>query len=126
MARGWRLTIRLTAGERMTAGEKRVQLLVTESNVLEALKEVYDPELGMNVVDLGLVYGVSAERGQVRVTMTLTTPGCPLHASLAEAVRSAIELMVPGAESVAIDLIWEPPWTPDRITEAGREALGWQ
>ncbi len=102
------------------------QLLVTESNVLEALKEVYDPELGVNVVDLGLVYGVSAERGQVRVTMTLTTPGCPLHASLAEAVESAIEFMVPGVESVAVDLVWEPPWTPDRITEAGREALGWQ
>jgi len=64
-----------------------VAMLVNEALVLEALKEVIDPELGINVVDLGLIYEVAVDEADVRITMTLTTPGCPLHESIAEAVQ---------------------------------------
>jgi metal-sulfur cluster biosynthetic enzyme len=101
-------------------------LLLSEERVLEALLDVIDPELGVNVVDLGLVYGVAVDGGRVTITITLTTPGCPLHASLSTAVDEAIRLMFPGVECVAVDLVWEPPWTPEHITPAGREALGWR
>lgn len=100
-------------------------LLVTEDAVWAALHEVYDPELGVNVVDLGLVYGVTIDGGRVLVTMTLTTPGCPLHDTLTSAVDEAVRVYVPMVEEVGVNLVWDPPWSPDMITEAGREELGW-
>lgn len=102
-----------------------VPFLVTPERVKEALKQVYDPELGVNVVDLGLVYGVEVDDARVVVTMTLTTPGCPLHASLSQAVEAAVHELVPGVESVEVRLVWDPPWSVERITLAGRKALGW-
>lgn len=74
-------------------------LLLTERNVREALKEVFDPELGVNVVDLGLVYGIAVDDGHVRVAMTLTTPGCPLHDSLSKAVEAAVQSLIPSIRS---------------------------
>lgn len=100
--------------------------LLTEERVRHALQQVIDPELGVNVVDLGLIYGIAIEGATVTVTMTLTTPGCPLHESLAEAVEEAIRLFVPGVEAVRVQLVWEPPWTPERISPDGRAALGWE
>ncbi|HLI26249.1 MAG TPA: metal-sulfur cluster assembly factor [Chloroflexota bacterium] len=100
--------------------------LLTEERVRHALQQVIDPELGVNVVDLGLIYGIAIEGATVTVTMTLTTPGCPLHESLAEAVEEAIRLFVPGVEAVRVQLVWEPPWTPERISPAGRAELGWE
>ena len=94
--------------------------------VLDALREVIDPELGENVVDLGLVYGIDVEGGQVTVRMTLTTPNCPLQASLGAAVRRAVELFVPGAQSVSVELVWEPRWTPERVSPEARARLGWR
>lgn len=98
--------------------------MVTEEEVWQALKEVVDPELGINVVDLGLVYEVSVDDGRVYVAMTMTTPGCPLHESMAQMAEMAIRFRVPGAEQVVVDLVWDPPWSPDRITEEGRKMLG--
>jgi metal-sulfur cluster biosynthetic enzyme len=97
------------------------------NRVLDALYEVYDPELGINVVDLGLVYDIQieGERPRVTVTMTLTTPGCPLHDSLTSAVDEAVRSAGLDVESVAVELVWEPRWTPGFITEAGRRELGW-
>jgi metal-sulfur cluster biosynthetic enzyme len=100
-------------------------LLMNEAFVLEALKEVIDPELGINVVDLGLIYEVDIEGANVSVTMTLTTPGCPLHESIGAAVREALDAYIPGIGEVAVNLVWDPPWTPDRLSEEGRLALGW-
>ena len=100
-------------------------LLPTASLVREALREVEDPELGVNVVDLGLIYDVETDGADVRVVLTLTTPGCPLHATLREAVDRSVRLMVPGVGRVDVDLVWEPRWDPSRITDEGREALGW-
>ena len=99
---------------------------VAESDVYAALRQVLDPEIGLNVVDLGLVYEVDcAESGDVAVTMTLTTPGCPLHDAIDQAVQRALR-QVPGTGRVHVNLVWTPPWNPDMISEAGRVALGWR
>lgn len=96
---------------------------VTEAEVIEALRRVLDPELGVNIVDLGLIYDVRVRGAQVDVTMTLTTPGCcPLHAVLPQAA----ERVVQGIEGVAagrVHLAWEPPWSPDRMSDAARKQL---
>lgn len=98
--------------------------MVTEAEVWKALEQVYDPELSMNIVDLGLVYGVKVEDGAVNVTMTLTTPGCPLHDSMQWAVYRVLE-QVPGVEAVNVQVVWDPPWHPSMISEAGKRMLGW-
>lgn len=96
----------------------------TRSLIYEALHEVYDPELGVNVVDLGLVYGIDvSEDGFVTITMTLTTPGCPMHESLSEGVGVALA-DVPGVTGGEIQLVWEPAWEPSRMSEEGRRMLG--
>ncbi len=98
--------------------------MATKEQVMETLKTVYDPEVGVNIVDLGLIYDVDVdEAGLVRVEMTLTTPGCPLHETLNVAIDRALKAL-PGVNLVQVELVWNPPWTPDLITPAGREALG--
>ncbi|HET8530599.1 MAG TPA: iron-sulfur cluster assembly protein [Methylomirabilota bacterium] len=94
-------------------------MTVSREQVTEALREVFDPELAMSVVDLGLIYGIGIDAGRVRVLMTLTTQGCPLHDSMAEWVRQAVG-RVPGVVDVAVALTFEPPWTPDRIGQGAR------
>ena len=98
----------------------------TEAAVWQVLEGVLDPEVGINIVDLGLVYGIAVDGDDVRVTLTLTTPGCPLHDTIAEAVDTSIHYFISDLENVTIDLVWEPRWTPAMITEAGLEALGWR
>ncbi len=87
---------------------------IGRESIIDALRTVFDPELGTSVVDLGLIYGVQIEAGRVRITMTLTAQGCPLHDSLSEWVRRALR-EVPGVEDVEVSLTFDPPWTPDRI-----------
>lgn len=86
--------------------------------ITEALRGVFDPELGMSVVDLGLIYGVAIDGGRVRVTMTLTTQGCPLHDAMGDWVRRAIA-GVPGVTDVEVAITFDPPWTPDRMDGSG-------
>jgi metal-sulfur cluster biosynthetic enzyme len=96
------------------------------SLILESLNDVYDPELGVNVVDLGLVYDVDVnEEGHVIITMTLTTPGCPMHESIGEGVGRVLE-DIPGVTSGEIRLVWDPPWDPSRMTIEGRRMLGFE
>jgi metal-sulfur cluster biosynthetic enzyme len=87
---------------------------VTSEQVTEALRTVLDPELSLSVVDLGLIYGVAIEGRTVRITMTLTARGCPLHEVLTDWVRRAV-LAVPGVGHVDVSLTFDPPWTPARI-----------
>ena len=82
--------------------------------VWTSLRAVLDPELGMSIVDLGLVYDVEVRDATVRVTMTLTTPGCPLHGAMTGWVREAV-MLVPGVENVEVQLTFDPPWTPERV-----------
>jgi metal-sulfur cluster biosynthetic enzyme len=99
-------------------------LETTRSLIYKALHEVYDPELGVNVVDLGLVYDVDINADDfVTITMTLTTPGCPMHESLAEGVGAALG-DISGLTGGEIRLVWEPAWTPERMTEDGKRMLG--
>lgn len=93
----------------------------------QALAGVYDPELCLDIVSLGLVYDVREERGGVTVAMTLTTPGCPASEALVELARAAVAaaLVRQGAPSaVQVDLVFDPPWSPSMISEAGAERLG--
>ncbi len=96
----------------------------TRSLIYDALRTVYDPELGVNVIDLDLVYDVAlSEEGYVTLTMTLTTPGCPMHESLSEGVGAALA-DIPGITGGEIRLVWEPLWDPSHMTEEGRRLLG--
>ena len=98
---------------------------LTPALVRRLLGTVIDPELGVNIVDLGLVYDVAAgDDGVVTITMTLTTPGCPLGGFLDDQIRAALAPL-PQVRAVAIELVWEPPWDPELMSPAGREQLGW-
>lgn len=99
-------------------------MTATRDDVLDALREVLDPELGINVVDLGLVYGVEVRDGEARVTMTMTSPACPLHAYLTSAAEAAIRHRVPAIRSVTIEMVWDPPWQREMMSEAARRQLG--
>lgn len=91
--------------------------------VREVLRQVIDPELGCNVVDLGLIYGVTAEEGRVEIVMTMTTPGCPVQAVLEDAVRAAA-LGVPGVREVAVRVVWYPAWTPELMSDELKRRFG--
>ena len=90
-----------------------------------ALKEVIDPEVGINVVDLGLLYGIEVEANDVRVRLTMTSPACPLGAHLRDQAESAIRRHCPEALTVTVDLVWDPPWSPERMSEEAKRTLGW-
>jgi metal-sulfur cluster biosynthetic enzyme len=96
---------------------------IDEQSILDVLRQVIDPELDCNVVDLGLIYSVQIEAAKISVTMTLTTPGCPMHESIAKGVRNAL-LNVADVEEVNVSLVWEPPWTTDRLSADARQRLG--
>ncbi len=98
--------------------------MLTKAQILDALRHVVDPELGLNVVDLGLTYGLHIEGGVVTVTMTLTTPGCPLHAAMPAGVEAAVRSL-PGVEAVRVEIVWDPPWSPERMSPEARARLGW-
>ncbi len=96
----------------------------TRAHIYEALHTVFDPELGVNVIDLGLVYGIELdEDGYVTIAMTLTTPGCPMHESISDGVGAAMQ-DIPGLTGGEIRLVWEPAWEPSRMTDEGRRQLG--
>lgn len=99
--------------------------MITKNQVLEVLKQVIDPELNVNIVDLGLIYDVviAQETGSVEITMTLTTPGCPLSMVFEEWVPDAVR-KVAGVKDVHVHLVWEPPWDPDKISDDAKELLG--
>jgi FeS assembly SUF system protein len=91
--------------------------------IIEALKEIYDPEIPVNIYDLGLIYNVEVNDGHALVTMTLTTPHCPV----AESMPGEVELRVgavPGVGDAEVNLVWDPPWGPDKMTDEARLELG--
>jgi metal-sulfur cluster biosynthetic enzyme len=89
------------------------------------LRTVIDPELGVNIVDLGLVYHVAIDPGgRVAIEMTLTTPGCPLSGFLDDQIRACLA-QLPQIREVRIELVWDPPWDPEAMSDAAREQLGW-
>jgi len=91
--------------------------------IRQALRSVNDPELGINIVDLGLVYDIEVEEGAVRVTMTLTSPGCPAGGQILSGAKNAAE-SVDGVEEATVNLVWKPFWTPERIDPKIRAMMG--
>ncbi len=95
-----------------------------EALITQNLKKIYDPEIPMNIVDLGLVYGMDWAGDEVTVHMTLTAPGCPVAGILAEEVKAGVE-KVPGVTRATVDMIWEPPWSPERMSEFAKRQFGY-
>ncbi len=106
----------------MSVQAEEDQAAVTEEQIIQALYQVYDPELGVNVVDLGLVYGVAVADAAVEVTMTMTTPGCPMHEAITEGAETAVA-QLPGVREARINVVWFPPWDPSKMSEAARREL---
>jgi metal-sulfur cluster biosynthetic enzyme len=100
--------------------------LPTEEAVREALRSVDDPEVGMNVVDLGLVYRIDITPERIHVAMTMTTPACPMGDLITSDAQSAIGALAPDGVEVDVELVWDPPWSPDMMSQSAREAFGWQ
>lgn len=98
-------------------------MMTLEEKVRKALKGVVDPELNVNIVDLGLVYDVREERGEVEVEMTLTSPGCPLASIIDKRIREVVK-KIPGVKTVTVELIWDPPWTSSMMSDDARAELG--
>jgi metal-sulfur cluster biosynthetic enzyme len=96
-----------------------------ETEVMQALSGVEDPEAGMSIVDLGLVYGVQAAPGSVRVQMTMTSPACPAAPYLVDEATAAIRALAPADTDVQVELVWDPPWTPDRMSPQAQSRFGW-
>lgn len=95
---------------------------LTVDSVMDALRNCYDPEIPVNIVDLGLIYGIAIFEDRVKVRMTLTTMGCPAHAYLMHEVQTQIE-KVPGVKSAEVEIVWDPPWTPDKMSAEAKKRL---
>ena len=90
-----------------------------------ALNNLEDPEAGMNIVDLGLVYGIAVTPGSVRVDMTMTSPACPMGAYLVDEAEAALRAAAPPGTAVRVELVWEPAWSPERMSPEARRQFGW-
>jgi metal-sulfur cluster biosynthetic enzyme len=100
----------------------------TQEEVLTALKDCYDPEIPVNIVDLGLIYGVKfdpagGDTQDVTIDLTLTSQGCPAHVSIGEQIKMRL-LQLPGVRNANVNVVWTPPWTPERISPDARKQLG--
>jgi metal-sulfur cluster biosynthetic enzyme len=100
--------------------------LPNEDSIRNALRAVDDPEVGMNIVDLGLVYRVAIVPERIEVAMTMTTPACPMGSLIVDQARDAIRAIVPKDVEVEVNLVWDPPWSPAMLSERAREAFGWK
>lgn len=104
------------AGERMT----------TKEEIIGVLKKCFDPEIPINIYDLGLVYNIDIndDAGKIDVKMTLTAPGCPASAYIGTDVKRKIE-QLPGVKEASVNIVWEPPWTPEMMSESAKKQFGW-
>lgn len=98
--------------------------MITEEQVKSILKNCYDPEIPVNIVDLGLVYGIKIDNDnkKVKITMTLTSPGCPMYAQISEDVKRKVEEGT--AYEATVEMVWEPCWTQDKMSEDGKAMIG--
>ena len=101
---------------------------VTKQEIMSALKQCYDPEIPVNIVDLGLIYGLNLQpapdgKQDVTVEMTLTAQGCPMHAMISNQVKARLE-QLPGVRNAKVNIVWSPPWTPERLSVEARKQLG--
>lgn len=98
---------------------------VNEDLVRDALSQVLDPEAGMNIVDLGLIYGIDVSDEGVHIQMTMTSAACPMADMIVDDAYAALEGALPRNTPVEIEMVWDPPWTPDRMSGLARDHFGW-
>ncbi|OGE24647.1 MAG: hypothetical protein A3J42_01065 [Candidatus Dadabacteria bacterium RIFCSPHIGHO2_12_FULL_53_21] len=91
--------------------------------MLEVLGNVYDPEIPIDIVNLGLIYGIDIKGGNVRITMTMTAPGCPASTQIAGESKILVE-EIPGVENVEIEIVWDPPWDPSKMSDDAQQSMG--
>ena len=96
-----------------------------QAAIVDALREVVDPEIGISIVDIGLVYAVDVAPGRCDVQMTMTSAACPLGDLIVADVQAALAAVLPGGAAIEVALVWEPPWTPDRMSDGARHRMGW-
>ncbi len=96
---------------------------VTKDDIMAVLGDIYDPEIPIDIVNLGLVYGVVIEGGRVGIDMTMTSPGCPAAAQIVAEAKYLVE-EIPGVSEVNVEIVWDPPWDPGKMSEAAKESLG--
>jgi len=97
---------------------------LTTKHIREALRSVNDPEIGVNIVDLGLIYGIEVRPDALVIRMTMTAPACPMGAWLTDQVRQEAQ-RIAGPRTVTVELVWDPPWNPSMMSDAVRRRLGW-
>lgn len=97
----------------------------TEEDVLSVLRSVIDPEVGMNIVELGLVYNVDITDRKLQVDITMTTPACPMIEMILEDAHATLKALAPKDAEIELNLVWEPPWSPDMMTGYARQHFGW-
>jgi metal-sulfur cluster biosynthetic enzyme len=97
--------------------------MYTVEEIYDVLRECYDPEIPVNIVDLGLVYDVTVQGGVITVAMTLTAPGCSMGAMIASEIQDKL-LGIPGCDDANVEIVWDPPWSPHMMSTAARKALG--
>jgi len=97
--------------------------MVDKEDVMKVLKECYDPEIPVNVVDMGLIYDVKVKGSNVGIKMTLSSPGCPMSSMITEDIKQKVK-KIKGVKEVDIKLVWDPPWTPKRMSASAKAQLG--
>ena len=105
--------------------KRTMTTLPDDEAVREALRQVDDPEAGMNIVDLGLVYAIEVTADAVHVDLTMTTAACPMVDMITDQARNVIAAIVPPDTNIDVRLVWDPPWTPDKMTGIAKEHFGW-
>jgi len=123
-----RYEVKLHFNPRCTLNTGAASMPVTEQDLMSALKSCYDPEIPVNIVDLGLIYGVKFDpapddKQDVSIEMTLTAQGCPEHVNISMQVKSRLE-QLPGIRNAAVNVVWTPPWTPERLSSDAKKQLG--
>ncbi len=98
---------------------------MTEEQIRESLKQVLDPEVGVNIVDLGLIYKVEIRPDEVYVQLTMTSPACPLHGVITRDMDQALRKSFPDLGEMTIELVWEPAWSPELMSDSAKKQLGW-
>lgn len=100
-----------------------VKDMLTKEEVLNVLRNVIDPEIGLNIVDLGFIYGIDIKGSSVKVRMTLTNPSCPMHSMFVHEVEDALKMVFSDA-NVEVEVVFDPPWSPERMSKDARKKLG--
>ena len=97
--------------------------MIKKEEIIKILKECYDPEISVNIVDLGLIYDIAVRKSKISIKMTLTSLGCPLSGVIVEDIKQRI-LALKGVENVDVQIVFDPPWTPDRMSAKAKQILG--